>query len=76
MAHDKVKKMGDARLNATIEKLQREITVQKSLDPTTLDMSNDNIIAGKILHAKYDFLYDEARVRHTRFTGFTNAISD
>ena len=44
MAHDKIKKLGDQRLIATIETLQEEIAIQKSLDPTTLDMSEDNII--------------------------------
>jgi len=39
-------------------------------------MSEDNVISGKILRAKYSFLYDEARLRHTRFSGFTNAISE
>lgn len=76
MVHDKIKKLGDQRLIATIETLQEEIAIQKSLDPTTLDMSEDNIIVGKILQAKYSFLYDEARHRHTRFSGFTNAISE
>lgn len=76
MARIKVKKMGDDKLVAVIEKLQDEIAVQKSLDPTTLDMSEDNIIANKILQAKYSFLYNEARLRHTRFSGYTNAISE
>ncbi len=76
MARDKIKKLGDERLSATIEKLQEEIAVEKSLSATTLDMSEDNIIANKILLAKYAFLYQEARHRHTRFSGFTNAISE
>ncbi|MDF7669038.1 MULTISPECIES: YaaL family protein [unclassified Lactobacillus] len=76
MARTKVKEMGDDKLVAVIEKLQDEIAVQKSLDPTTLDMSDDNIIANKILQAKYSFLYNEARRRHTRFSGYTNAISE
>lgn len=75
MARKQVKQIGDERLLSTIEKLQAEIAVQKSLNPTTLDMSEDNIIATKILFEKYTFLYDEARHRHTRFSGFTNAIS-
>ncbi|BDR60818.1 YaaL family protein [Lactobacillus xylocopicola] len=72
----RVKQMGDDQLIATIAKLQEEIAVQKSLDLTTLDMSDNNIVARKILRAKYSFLYDEARIRHTRFSGFTNAISE
>lgn len=74
MVRKNVKKLGDEELIALIEKLQEEIAIQKNLNPTTLDMSEDNIIAGKILLAKYTFLYDEARHRHTRFSGFTNAI--
>ncbi|WP_294760320.1 YaaL family protein [uncultured Lactobacillus sp.] len=76
MARNKIKNMGDEWLMATIEDLQEKIAVQKNLDPTTLDMSEDNVVTGKILRAKYSFLYDEARHRHTRFSGFTNAISD
>ena len=76
MARNKVKKMGDELLMATIEDLQEQIAVQKNLDPTTLDMSEDNVVIGKILRAKYSFLYNEARHRHTRFSGFSNAISD
>lgn len=76
MARNKIKNMGDEWLMTTIENLQEQIAVQKNLDPTTLDMSEDNVVTGKILRAKYSFLYDEARHRHTRFIGFTNAISD
>ncbi|WEV36532.1 YaaL family protein [Lactobacillus sp. ESL0677] len=76
MARTKVKQMGDDKLIGVIEKLQDEMAVQKSLDSTTLDMSDDNIIANKILQAKYSFLYNEARHRHTRFSGYTNAISE
>ena len=76
MARNKIKNMGDEWLMITIENLQEQIAVQKNLDPTTLDMSEDNVVTGKILRAKYSFLYDEARHRHTRFSGFTNAISD
>ena len=76
MARNKIKNMGDEWLMATIEDLQEKIAVQKNLDPTTLDMSEDNVVTGKILRAKYSFLYDEARHRHTRFSGFTNAISE
>ncbi|WEV41021.1 YaaL family protein [Lactobacillus sp. ESL0684] len=76
MARNKVKKLGDQRLVMMVEKLQSEIAVQKTLAPTTLDMSTDNIVANKILQAKYSFLYNEARRRNTRFSGYTNAISD
>lgn len=72
---NKIKEQGDQKLIALIEKLQDEIALQKDLDQTTLDMSEDNVVAGKILRAKYSFLYDEARYRHTRFSGLTNAIT-
>lgn len=38
-------------------------------------MSDDNVVASKILRAKYTFLYNEARYRHTKFSGITNAIT-
>lgn len=71
----KAKEMGDQKLIALIEKLQNEISREADLDQNTLDMSEDNIVAAKILHAKYNFAYDEARFRHTRFSGMTNAIT-
>lgn len=72
---NKVKEEGDQKLVAAVEKLQNQISLQQDLDITTLDMSDDNIIANKILRAKYSFLYSEARYRHTRFSGLTNAIT-
>lgn len=72
---NKIKKEGDDKLVAVVEKIQNEIALQQDLDQTTLDMSDDNLIASKILRAKYSFLYSEARHRHTRFSGITNAIT-
>ncbi|WP_300615375.1 YaaL family protein [uncultured Lactobacillus sp.] len=72
---DKIKQAEDAKLMALVEKLQQEISLNKGLDNTTLDMSDDNIVADKILRAEYAFLYDEARHRHASYTGVTNAIS-
>lgn len=72
---NKVKEEGDAQLVALIEKLQNQIALQQDLDKTTLDMSDDNMVASKILRAKYSFLYSEARHRNTRFSGITNAIT-
>lgn len=72
---DKIKQAEDAKLMALVEKLQQEISLSKGLDNTTLDMSDDNIVADKILRAEYAFLYDEARYRHASYTGVTNAIS-
>ena len=39
-------------------------------------MAEENSLSNEILLAKYAFLYQEARHRHTRFSGFTNAISE
>ncbi|GAA3634082.1 YaaL family protein [Lactobacillus hamsteri] len=72
---DKIKEEGDQKLIALVEKLQNQIALQQDLDQTTLDMSDDNVVASKILQAKYSFLYNEARYRHTRFSGITNAIT-
>ncbi|WP_296224670.1 YaaL family protein [uncultured Lactobacillus sp.] len=73
--NDKIKQAEDEKLMALVEKLQQEISLSKGLDNTTLDMSDDNIVADKILRAEYAFLYDEARYRHASYTGVTNAIS-
>ncbi|GAA2865342.1 YaaL family protein [Lactobacillus intestinalis] len=73
--HNKIKEQGDQKLITLVEKLQNEIALQNGLDQNTLDMSDDNLVASKILRAKYTFLYDEARYRHTRFSGITNAIT-
>lgn len=72
---DKIKVDGDQKLIALVEKLQNQISFQQNLDQTTLDMSDDNVVASKILRAKYSFLYNEARYRHTSFSGITNAIT-
>ena len=72
---DKIKQAEDEKLMALVEKLQQEISLSKGLDNTTLDMSDDNIVADNILRAEYAFLYDEARYRHASYTGVTNAIS-
>lgn len=73
--HNKIKEQDDKKLITLVEKLQNEIALQNGLDQNTLDMSDDNLVASKILRAKYTFLYDEARYRHTRFSGITNAIT-
>ena len=73
--HNIIKEQGDKKLITLVEKLQNEIALQNGLDQNTLDMSDDNLVASKILRAKYTFLYDEARYRHTRFSGITNAIT-
>ena len=72
---DKIKQAEDEKLMALVEKLQQKISLSNGLDNMTLDMSDDNIVADKILRAEYAFLYDEARYRHASYTGVTNAIS-
>lgn len=72
---DKIKQAEDEKLMALVEKLQQEISLSNGLDNMTLDMSDDNIVADKILRAEYAFLYDEVRYRHASYTGVTNAIS-
>ncbi|MCD5529013.1 YaaL family protein [Lactobacillus delbrueckii subsp. lactis] len=72
---DKIKQAEDEKLMALVEKLQQEISLSNGLDNMTLDMSDDNIVADKILRAEYAFLYDEARYCHASYTGVTNAIS-
>lgn len=72
---DKIKELGDQKLVSEIEKLQNQIALEQDLDKTTLDLSDDNYIQGRILKAKYTFLYNEARYRGTRFSGITNAIT-
>lgn len=72
---DKIKQAEDEKLMALVEKLQQEISLSNGLDNMTLDMSDDNIVADKILRAEYAFLYDGARYRHASYTGVTNAIS-
>lgn len=72
---DKIKQVENEKLMALVEKLQQEISLSNGLDNMTLDMSDDNIVADKILRAEYAFLYDEARYRHASYTGVTNAIS-
>ncbi|GAA2949953.1 YaaL family protein [Lactobacillus kefiranofaciens subsp. kefirgranum] len=72
---EKIQELGDRKLVAEIEKLQNQIAWEQDLDQNTLDLSDDNYIQGRILKAKYTFLYNEARHRGTRFSGITNAIT-
>lgn len=52
---DKIKQAEDAKLMDLVERVQQEISLNKGLDNTTLDMSDDNIVADKILRAEYAF---------------------
>ncbi|MBD5432275.1 MAG: YaaL family protein [Lactobacillus sp.] len=63
---DRVKKLGDQELINIISKLQNQQANQKMFDQTTIDLSDDNRIANRILQAKYNFLYEEARRRNTK----------
>ncbi len=70
-----VKAVGDQELLALIVDLQERLANQHALDSTTLDWSEENEIAIKILHAKYLFLYNEARRRHTKSSIFESVIT-
>ena len=72
---NKIKELGDQKLVTEIEKLQNQLALEQDLDQNTLDLSDDNYIQGRILKAKYTFLYNESRHRGTRFSGITNAIT-
>ena len=72
---NKIKELGDQKLVTEIEKLHNQQPLEQDLDQNTLDLSDDNYIQGRILKAKYTFLYNEARHRGTRFSGITNAIT-
>ncbi|AUJ28174.1 DUF2508 family protein [Lactobacillus helveticus] len=72
---NKIKELGDQKLVTEIEKLQNQLALEQDLDQNTVDLSDDNYIQGRILKAKYTFLYNEARQRGTRFSGITNAIT-
>lgn len=65
----------DKRLMKLITELQQKIAIQQTLDQTTVDLSEDNIIADKILETKYLFVYNEARLRNTKYSGITSAIT-
>lgn len=61
-----VKEEGDEKLLKVISNLQHQLVVEKTFDSTTVDLSVENRISDKILHAKYNFLYEEARRRHAK----------
>lgn len=71
----KVKKLGDEMLIDSISRLQKQLANQKMFDQTTIDYSEDNRIANKILHAKYNFLYEEARRRNTKSSSSDSVIT-
>ena len=71
---NKIKELGDQKLVTEIEKLQNQLALEQDLDQNTLDLSDDNYIQGRILKAKYIFIYNVARHRGTRFSGITNAV--
>ncbi|MBP2058528.1 hypothetical protein J2Z60_001713 [Lactobacillus colini] len=61
-----IKQEGDDKLLRVIYALQHQLAVQKTFSSTTLDLSDENRIADRILRAKYSFLYEEARRRHAK----------
>lgn len=72
---NQVKQLGDERLISAIGKLQKQLANQKMFDQTTIDYSEDNRIANKILQAKYNFLYEEARRRNTKSSNSDSVIT-
>ena len=66
----KVKKAGDERLLKVVAQLQRQL-----FDQTTIDYSFDNRVLNKILHAKFIFLYEEARRRNTKSSSSSSVIT-
>ena len=72
---DRVKKLGDQELISIISKLQNQQANQKMFDQTTIDLSDDNRIANRILQAKYNFLYEEARRRNTKSSVLDSVIT-
>lgn len=70
----KVKKAGDERLLKVVAQLQRQLAEQKVFDQTTIDYSFDNRVLNKILHAKFIFLYEEAR-RNTKSSSSSSVIT-
>lgn len=73
--HDQIKQLGDKNLIELVLRLQRQLSNKKILDQTTLDYSNDNLITDKILKAKYNFLYSEARKRNTKSSDYESVIT-
>ena len=63
----KVKKAGDERLLKVVAQLQRQLA--------TIDYSFDNRVLNKILHAKFIFLYEEARRRNTKSSSSSSVIT-
>ncbi|QNQ81432.1 YaaL family protein [Lactobacillus sp. PV034] len=72
---NRIKKLGDDQLIEVISRLQTQLANQKMLDQTTIDLSDDNRIADRILQAKYNFLYDEAKRRNTKSSGLASVIT-
>ena len=71
----KVKNAGDERLLKVVAQLQRQLAEQKVFDQTTIDYSFDNRVLNKILHAKFIFLYEEARRRNTKSSSSSIVIT-
>lgn len=70
-----VKKLGDQELIKVISRLQSQRANKKMFDQTTIDLSDDNRIADRILQAKYNFLYEEARRRNTKSSILDSVIT-
>ena len=59
----------------TQKALKDALAEQKVFDQTTIDYSFDNRVLNKILHAKFIFLYEEARRRNTKSSSSSSVIT-
>lgn len=75
MGKHNLREQADSQLMTSIANLQQQLALTKTLSETSLDDSPDNIVALKILKAKYNFLFKEARLRQTSSKGLNNVIS-
>lgn len=75
MAKKRLREQADDSLMESISRLQQKLALTKTLQATSMDDSPENVIALKILKAKYNFLFKEARLRQTSSAGPNNVIS-
>lgn len=61
-----LKEQGDQALLSLLTKIQQKMIYDRSFDELVIDESEDNLIATKILHAKYNFLYRQVRLRRPK----------
>lgn len=69
-----IKQQGDQELLALVTKIQQKMNYNRTLDDLSIDQSSDNLIANKILRAKYNFLYREARERQAHSQSVASVV--